>query len=122
MTGSLDTLGADLAGTPWVAYSAELPRTRRFWQASLGRAFAGDLRLVAPDLRSVAAAVARGVGTSLLPEYAAAEGLASGALVEVFPVSGLVPPEPWFASTREVDVVRPGVARFVDGLGVPGAR
>ena len=26
----------------WVAYSAELPRTRRFWQAALGRPFAGQ--------------------------------------------------------------------------------
>jgi DNA-binding transcriptional LysR family regulator len=122
VTGALATLGAELAGRPWVAYSAELPRTRRFWQASLGRGFAGDLRLVAPDLRSVAAAVARGVGTSLLPEYAAADGLAAGDLVEVFPVGDLVPPEPWFASTREADLVRPDLARFVEGLGVPGTR
>ena len=119
--GSLDELGADLSGTPWVAYSAELPRTRRFWQTSLGRPFAGDLRLVAPDLRSVAGAVARGIGTSLLPAYACAEGLASGALVEVFPVAEVVPPEPWFASTREADLVRPPVTRFLEGLAVPGA-
>ncbi len=120
VTGTLDALGADLAGTPWVAYSAELPRTRRFWQASLGRAFAGDLRLVAPDLRSVAGAVARGIGTSLLPAYACSEGLASGALAEVFPVSRVVPSEPWFASTREADLVRPQVARFVESLAAPG--
>lgn len=119
VTGSLDTLGADLAGTPWVAYSAELPRTRRFWQSSLGRPFAGDLRLVAPDLRSVAGAVTRGIGTSLLPAYACAEGLASGSLVEVFPVADVVPPEPWFASTRESDLVRPQVARFVEALAAP---
>ena len=121
VTGTLEALGDDLSGAPWVAYSAELPRTRRFWQASLGRAFAGDLRLVAPDLRSVAGAVARGVGTSLLPAYACAEGLAAGALVEVFPVTGLVPPEPWFVSTREADLVRPRVERFAAALGVPGA-
>jgi len=121
VTGTLGALGADLAGVPWVAYSAELPRTRRFWHASLGRGFGGDLRLVAPDLRSVAGAVARGIGISLLPDYACAEGLASGALVEVFPVGELVPPEPWFASTRESDLVRPALARLAAGLGVPGA-
>ncbi len=33
----LGGLGRALAGRDWVAYSAELPRTRRFWQASLGR-------------------------------------------------------------------------------------
>ena len=119
--GTLDTLGRDLAGAPWVAYSAELPRTRRFWQATLGRPFAGDLRLVAPDLRAVAGAVARGLGCSLLPEYACAGALASGALVEVFPVADVVPPEAWFGSVREADLVRPHVARFVEALSVPGA-
>jgi len=119
-TGTVEALGRDLAGSPWVAYSAELPRTRRFWQASLGRPFAGDLRLVAPDLRAVAAAAARGLGSSLLPEYACAESLATGVLVEVFPVGDLVPPEAWFASARDADLVRPEVARFVESLLVPG--
>jgi len=122
VSGDLGALGAELTGAPWVAYSAELPRTRRFWQSTLGRAFAGDLRLVAPDLRSVAAAVVRGIGTSLLPDYACADGLATGALVEVHPVAELVAAEPWFASTREADLVRPDLARFVAGLDVPGAR
>ncbi|HVC67418.1 MAG TPA: LysR family transcriptional regulator [Acidimicrobiales bacterium] len=120
VTGTLAALAGDLAGTPWVAYSAELPRTRRFWQATLGRTFAGDLRLVAPDLRSVAGAVARGIGSSLLPAYACADGLAVGTLVEVFPVADLVPPEPWFASTREADLVRPQVLRFTQALALPG--
>lgn len=120
-TGTLESLGDDLAGSPWVAYSAELPRTRRFWQASLGRPFAGDLRLVAPDLRAVAAAAARGLGSSLLPEYACAAALATGTLVEVFPVGDLVPPEAWFVSTREADLVRMEVARFVESLSVPGS-
>jgi len=113
-------LGRALTGAPWVAYSAELPRTRRFWQASLGRPFGGDLRLVAPDLRAVAGAVARGLGISLLPEYACAEGLAAGSLVEVFPVGDLVPPEAWFASARDADLVRAPVTRFVEDLRVPG--
>jgi DNA-binding transcriptional LysR family regulator len=120
ITGTLEALGGDLAGSPWVAYSAELPRTRRFWQASLGRPFAGDLRLVAPDLRAVAAAAARGLGSSLLPEYACTEALTSGVLVELFAVGDLVPPEAWFASAREADLVRPDVARFVGSLSVPG--
>ena len=119
--GDLDGLARTLAGTDWVAYSAELPRTRRFWQSSLGRPFGATLRLSAPDLRAVAAAVARGLGTSLLPDYACAEGLASGHLVEVSPVADLVPPEPWFAVTRQADVVRPQVTDLVERLGVPGA-
>ena len=115
----LDGLGAALVGTDWVAYSAELPRTRRFWQSSLGRPFSGSLRLVAPDLRAVARAVAQGLGVSLLPEYACAAGLAAGDLVEVYPVRDVVPAEPWFAVTREADLVRQQVASFVRGLGLP---
>jgi DNA-binding transcriptional LysR family regulator len=118
--GDLGALARTLTGTDWVAYSAELPRTRRFWQTSLGRPFSATLRLSAPDLRAVAAAVARGLGASLLPDYACAEGLASGSLVEVCPVADLVAPEPWFAVTRAADVVRPQVADLVGRLGVPG--
>ncbi|HEY4927724.1 MAG TPA: LysR family transcriptional regulator [Acidimicrobiales bacterium] len=117
--GDLDGLGRALAGRDWVAYSAELPRTRRFWQASLGRPFAASLRLVAPDLRAVAGAVARGLGVSLLPAYSCAAGLAAGDLVEVFPVGDLVPAEAWYAVTREADLVRDQVAAFARNLGVP---
>jgi len=115
----LNELGRALVGQDWVAYSAELPRTRRFWQTSLGRPFAGSLRLVAPDLRAVAGAVARGLGVSLLPEYACAAGLRSGDLVEVVPVGDVVPPEPWFAVTRDADLARAQVAAFAGWLGVP---
>ncbi len=89
-----------LVGQPWVAYSAELPLTRRFWQSALGRPFHGDLRLVAPDLRAVVAAVAHGLGVSLLPEFACADALDQGSVVEVHPVADVVPGEPWFACTR----------------------
>ena len=115
----LDDLGEALVGTDWVAYSAELPRTRRFWQSSLGRPFSGTLRLVAPDLRAVARAVAEGLGVSMLPEYACAAGLEAGDLVEVYPVGDVVPAQPWFAVTREADLVRHQVASFVRRLGLP---
>ncbi len=113
-------LGRALSGADWVAYSAELPRTRRFWQTTFGRPFDAVLRLSAPDLRSVADAVAGGLGSSLLPEYACARGLADGSLVDVWPVAGVVPPEPWFAVTRATDVMRPPVTALVARLGVPG--
>ncbi|MDA8291318.1 MAG: LysR family transcriptional regulator [Actinomycetota bacterium] len=93
-------LGAWLAGRPWVAVTVELPRTRRLWSEVLGRPFAGDLRLVAPDRRVVSAAVAAGMGTSLLPRYACEVALATGAVVPLGTVGDRVPPEPWFASTR----------------------
>jgi DNA-binding transcriptional LysR family regulator len=113
---SLSELGGWLVGKPWVAYSAELPLTRRFWQSALGRPFGGDLRLIAPDLRAVAAAVAHGLGISLLPEFACAEALASGSVVELHPVSEVVPGEPWFACTRVGGADRERSTRFVAGL------
>jgi DNA-binding transcriptional LysR family regulator len=114
--GSLPELGGWLVGRPWVAYSTELPLTRGFWQSALGRPFSGDLRLIAPDLRAVAAAVAHGLGISLLPEFACAEALARGSMVELHPVSKVVPGEPWFACTRVGGVDRQPLTRFVAGL------
>ena len=68
----------------------------------------------------MAAAVARGLGTSLLPEYACAAALAAGDIVPVWPVADRVPPEPWFAVTRPADAVRAEVTALVARLGVPG--
>jgi DNA-binding transcriptional LysR family regulator len=119
---SLPELGSWMAGKPWVAYSAELPMTRRFWQSTLGRPFSGDLRLVAPDLRAVAAAVEHGLGLSLLPDFACADALERGAVVEVYPVADVVPGEPWFACTRAADLDREPLIRFVADLAVSAPR
>lgn len=97
---SLGDLGDWLAGRPWVSYSVELPITRRFWQTHLGRPFSADLRLTAADLRTVAAAVERGLGCSLLPRFACAEALDRGRMAELWPVGELVAPEPWFLCIR----------------------
>ena len=119
---SVGALGAWLAGRAWVAYSAELPLTRRFWLSTLGRPFAGDLRLVAPDLRAVAAAVEHGLGCSLLPDFACADGLARGTMVEVHPVARDAPSEPWFACTRVADGDRAPLHRLADLLAGPPFR
>jgi len=116
---SLGRLGAWLEGRPWVAYSAELPMTRRFWLSALGRPFGGDLRLVAPDLRAVAAAVEHGLGCSLLPDFACADGLERGTMVELHPVAPEVSSEPWFACTRAADLDRGPLHRFVTDLAGP---
>ena len=113
---SLTALGQWLAGKPWVAFSAELPLTRRFWLSSLGRPLHADMRLVAPDLRVVATAVASGLGISLLPEFACAEALAAGSVVEVHPVADLIPAEPWFACTRVADLGHEQLNRLVGRL------
>ncbi len=116
---SLGALGGWLTGRPWVAYSAELPMTRRFWLSALGRPFGGDLRLVAPDLRAVARAVEHGLGCSLLPDFACADSLARGTMVELYPVATEVPAEPWFACTRAADLDRQPLHRVVAMLADP---
>ena len=110
---SLATLGRWLADRPWVAYSVELPITRRFWQARLGRPFVAPLRLVAPDLRAVAGAVERGMGCSILPTFVCDPALADGRIVEVHPVSDLIPGEPWVVSVRAGERVRPALSELV---------
>src|SRR6185437_4998614 len=111
---SLPALADWLTGRRWVAYSHELPITRRFWRESLGRPFAADLRLVAPDLRAVAAAVVAGMGVSILPTSVCADPLAAGTMVEVYPVD--IEAEPWMACTRPGDDGRPAVAAVLAAL------
>jgi DNA-binding transcriptional LysR family regulator len=111
--GSLAELGDWLVGQSWVAYSLELPITRRFWLTQLGRPFSARLRLVAPDLRAVTGAVERGIGCSILPRFVCARALEEQRIVEVHPVSDLIPGEPWFVCFRTGDTARPPVADFV---------
>lgn len=110
---SLASLGDWLVDQSWVAYSLELPITRRFWQTHLGRPFSARLRLVAPDLRAVTGAVAGGIGCSILPRFVCAGAIEQGRIVEVHPVSDLIPGEPWFACVRAGDMARPPVAELV---------
>ncbi len=116
---SLPALGEWLTERRWVAYSHELPITRRFWRDILGRSFAADLRLVAPDLRSVAAAVVAGMGVSILPMFVCADALAAGTMIEVFPVTDHIAAEPWIACTRPGDDGRPAVAALLGALATP---
>jgi DNA-binding transcriptional LysR family regulator len=111
--GSLSELGDWLVTQSWVAYSLELPITRRFWQTQLGRPFSAPLRLVAPDLRAVGSAVERGMGCSILPRFVCGDALDGHRIVEVYPVSELIPEEPWFLCQRSGGSARPPVTRFV---------
>lgn len=111
--GSLGELGSWLSERAWVAYSLELPITRRFWQTHLGRPFSARLRLVAPDLRAVVGAVEHGIGCSILPSFVCADLLENGRIVEVHPVSDLIPPEPWYLCFREGETTRPSVSRLL---------
>jgi len=111
--GSLSELGDWLVGQAWVAYSLELPITRRFWQTHLRRPFSARLRLVAPDLRVVTRAVERGMGCSILPRFVCTRALDERRIVEVHPVTDLIPGESWFVCFRSGDLARSPVAEFV---------
>jgi DNA-binding transcriptional LysR family regulator len=111
--GSLSELGDWLVGQSWVAYSLELPITRRFWQSHLHRPFSARLRLVAPDLRAVTGAVERSIGCSILPRFVCARALEERRIIEVHPVSDLIGGEPWFVCFRAGDTARLAVAEFV---------
>jgi DNA-binding transcriptional LysR family regulator len=114
--GSVAELGGWLQGRPWVSYSLELPITRRFWATVLGRSFSAELRIVAPDLRAVLHAVELGMGVSLLPTFVCAQALQSGRVNEIWPVSDLVPAEPWFVCTRQGEMPRENVRLVLDLL------
>lgn len=118
---SLQALGDWLAGRDWVAYSLELPLTRRFWQTQLGRPFAANLRLVAPDLRAVLRAVVCGLGVSMLPSFVCAGALDSGEVDQLHPIAGLVAPEPWYVCSRQGEAGRPGLAKLLAALAPTGA-
>jgi DNA-binding transcriptional LysR family regulator len=111
---SLDEVGDWLSSRPWVAYNLELPATRRFWQQHLKTPFSAPLRLVAPDLRVVLSAVERGVGCSILPTFLCEEPLGTGAILEVYPISELIPPAELFVNYRQGEATRPSIARFVE--------
>jgi DNA-binding transcriptional LysR family regulator len=74
---------------------------------------------VAPDLRAVVGAVERGLGYSILPLFACGDLLDQRRLVEVYPVSELIPPEPWYVCFRQGETARPAVAGLLHAFAVP---
>lgn len=116
--GSLGALADGLRGAPWASFSSDLPRTRRFWKRHLGRPFDAELRLVAPDLRVVLAAVEAGVGVSLLPTLVCDPALARGTVRELFDVRPLIAPRPLWATCRTELAERADVAAVLAALHV----
>ncbi|MGW2826701.1 LysR family transcriptional regulator [Streptomyces sp. NPDC001443] len=72
---------AALSHLPLVAYSEDLPIVRRYWRTEFGRRPPNQVAVVVPDLRAVLAAVASGVGISVLPRYLVAPALSAGEVV-----------------------------------------
>jgi DNA-binding transcriptional LysR family regulator len=65
---------------PWIAYSEDLPIIRRFWRVTFGQRLDVNPRWVIPDLRLIRAAVAQGLGYSILPDYLCEDWVANNQL------------------------------------------
>lgn len=68
----------------WIAYGAELPMIRRFWQEAFGARPAIQPRWVVPDLRMMADLAEAGKGVTVLPDYLVRERLLRGTLRELW--------------------------------------
>lgn len=110
---SLKELADGLAGSRWVSYSSDLPRTRRFWKQHLGRSFDADVRLVAPDLRVILSAIEAGIGASLLPTTVCERAIERGTVKELFNARDLVDLKPLWGSYRSRLRDIAGITRFL---------
>ncbi|MFT4087903.1 MAG: LysR family transcriptional regulator [Gordonia sp. (in: high G+C Gram-positive bacteria)] len=71
---------SQIDAAPLVAYSADLPIVRRYWNTVFDAEPRFDPILTLPDLQGIQAAVVAGVGISVLPSYLVAEAVADGRL------------------------------------------
>jgi DNA-binding transcriptional LysR family regulator len=113
---TLKRLAGWLNKQPWIGYSQELPATRRFWQQQLGSSFRAELKIVAPDLRSVLRAVELGFGVSILPEYLCAAPLKAGTLQEIWSGRDLISSEQWIMAYRQLDSDRKEIEAIAKAL------
>jgi DNA-binding transcriptional LysR family regulator len=75
------------ADVPLIAYDDSLPIIRRYWREVFGAPAPSRAVLIVPNLRSVAAAAAAGLGVTVLPRYLVTEGLQRGSLVSLWPTA-----------------------------------
>ncbi|MCU0514534.1 MAG: LysR family transcriptional regulator [Anaerolineae bacterium] len=77
---STDEVARWLEGQRWLAYAADLPIIRRYWQEVFNRRPTITPVLIAPDLLMILRAVSHGLGVSVLPAYLCEEALSQGAV------------------------------------------
>jgi DNA-binding transcriptional LysR family regulator len=73
-----------LSQQAWIAYAADLPIIRRYWQDAFGKRPAISPRLVLPDLLGIIQAVTLGVGVSVVPAYLCRQQLNAGTIRELW--------------------------------------
>ncbi|MCU0498833.1 MAG: LysR family transcriptional regulator [Anaerolineae bacterium] len=67
-----------LEDQPWIAYAADLPILRRYWQEVFHRRPQMTPIIILPDLLMILRAVANGLGLSVLPTYLCDQAVRSG--------------------------------------------
>jgi DNA-binding transcriptional LysR family regulator len=97
MPADLMALEQWLRSQPWIAYSEDLPIIRRFWRVIFGRRLDVNPQFVIPDLRSIRAAIAQGLGYSVLPDYLCTEWLADRRLTLIWKPTPAVTNSIWLA-------------------------
>lgn len=75
-----DEVARWLEAQRWIAYAADLPIIRRYWQEVFNRRPTINPVLLAPDLLMILRAVSNGLGVSVLPTYLCEEALSQGAV------------------------------------------
>ncbi|HEY9642189.1 MAG TPA: LysR family transcriptional regulator [Coleofasciculaceae cyanobacterium] len=108
-----------LRSQPWIAYSEDLPIIRRFWRIIFGRRLDVNAQFVIPDLRSIRAAIAQGLGYSVLPDYLCAEWIAAGRLTLILKPTQAVTNSIWLAY-RKTERQSQQVTLLLDWLGMHG--
>jgi DNA-binding transcriptional LysR family regulator len=93
----LTSIEAWLSQQPWIAYSEELPIVRRFWRVVFGRRLEVNPQFVIPDLRSIRAAIAHGLGYSVLPDYLCVEWIGEGRLKLILKPTKAITNNIWLA-------------------------
>jgi DNA-binding transcriptional LysR family regulator len=97
----LAPLGQWLKHQPWIAYSEDLPIIRRFWRVTFGQRLDVNPRFVIPDLRLIRAAVAQGLGYSILPDYLCEDWVANNQLALILKPANAVTNQIWLAYRKK---------------------
>lgn len=100
------TGGKVLVDVPIISYAEDLPIIRRYFRHVFGLRLRASPAVVIPDLRGVAAAVAAGIGISVLPGYLVADAVQRGELVVLHRAIDVSSNTLWLA-TRTSDVDHP---------------
>ena len=97
----LTSLEQWLKSQQWITYSEDLPIIRRFWRMIFGQRLDVNPQLVIPDLRSIRAAIAQGLGYSILPDYLCQDWVVDNRLTLILKPEKAVTNKLWLAYRKK---------------------